>query len=186
MARIHILGASGSGTTTLGAELAVRLGLSHVDADALFWIPTDPPFTTRRPEDDRRALLLQRLPITAHWVFSGSALKWATPLEPSYDLIVFLRLDPAIRMERLRQREIARYGTRIEAGGDMSRASIEFLEWAASYDTAGPEQRSLAAHEAWLNSQAAPVLQLDSSASVRNLVAAVMAELEHRWRRREC
>jgi adenylate kinase family enzyme len=45
MARIHILGASGSGTTTLGAALADRLGHPHVDADSLFWLPTDPPFT---------------------------------------------------------------------------------------------------------------------------------------------
>ena len=180
MVRIHILGAAGSGTTTVGAELAARLGLSHVDADTLFWIPTDPPFTTRRQADDRRALLLQRLPVAGHWVFSGSALRWATPLEPFYDLIVFLRLDPTIRMERVRQREIARYGARIEAGGDMARASIEFLEWAASYDAAGPEQRSLAAHETWLKSQTAHVLRLDSSAPVPDLVTAVMAQLEHR------
>jgi adenylate kinase family enzyme len=180
LARIHILGASGSGATTLGAELAAGLGLSHIEADSLFWMPTDPPFTTRRPADDRRALLLQRLPVTAHWVFSGSALKWATPIEPFYDLIVFLRLDPTIRMERLRQRETARYGPRIEAGGDMADASVGFLEWAASYDTAGPEQRSLAAHKAWLKLQAAPVLRLDSATPVRNLVAAVMSELEHR------
>jgi adenylate kinase family enzyme len=179
MARIHILGASGAGTTTLGAELAARIGLLHVDADTLFWIPTDPPFTTRRPEDDRRALLLQRLPVMGHWVFSGSALKWGTPLEPFYDLIVFLRLDPTMRIQRLRQREIARYGARIEAGGDMVRASVEFLEWAASYDTGGREGRSLAAHGTWLKSQRAHVLRLDSSAPVPDLVTAVMAQLEH-------
>ena len=77
MARIHIVGASGAGTSTLGAALARRLGYPHIDADALFWMPTDPPFTTPRPADDRQALLRQRLPITDPWVFSGSALKWA-------------------------------------------------------------------------------------------------------------
>jgi adenylate kinase family enzyme len=178
MARIHIVGASGAGTSTLGAALSRRLGHPHIDADALFWMPTDPPFTTRRPADDRQALLLQRLPVTDHWIFSGSALKWAASLEPFYDLIVFLRIDPALRLERLRRREAARYGARIDAGGDMAAASTAFLQWAHAYDSAGLEQRSLIAHEQWLASQKAPVLRLDSAAPVQDLATAVLATLE--------
>ena len=175
MPRIHILGASGSGTSTLGAALAARLGHPHVDADALFWMTTDPPFTTRRPAEERHALLLQSLPITGQWVFSGSALKWAASLEPVYDLIVFLRLAPSERMERLRRRQVMRYGARIEAGGDMAAATADFLRWAEAYDSAGPEQRSLVLHKEWLASQTAPVLRLSSSASVEDLVTSVVS-----------
>jgi hypothetical protein len=52
--------------------------------------------------------------------------------------------------------------------------SGQFLEWAASYDTAGPERRSLCAHEQWLETQTAPVLRLDSSHEVDNLAAQVL------------
>lgn len=104
MARIHIVGASGSGTSTLGVALAERLGHPHIDADSLFWLPTDPPFTTQRPRDERQALLAQLLPVTGQWAFSGSAVGWATSLEPFYSLIVSLHLDPADRLERLRLR----------------------------------------------------------------------------------
>jgi adenylate kinase family enzyme len=180
MARVHILGASGSGTTTLGAALADRLGHAHVDADSLFWLPTNPPFTTKRPKNERQAMLLGLLPAAGRWVFSGSAPEWARPIEPSYDLVVFLRLDPAVRMERLRQRETARYGKRLEPGGDMAVASAEFLKWAEAYDTAGPEQRSLAGHEAWLATLKAPVLRLDSSAPLKDLVFAVLSRLDSR------
>ena len=55
--RIHIVGASSSGTTTLGAELAGRLGAAHLDTDDFFWEATDPPFTTKRPEAERVALM---------------------------------------------------------------------------------------------------------------------------------
>jgi adenylate kinase family enzyme len=180
MARLHVLGASGAGTTTLGAALANRLGHPHVDADSLFWLPTDPPFTTKRRRHDRQAMLLRLLPAAGQWVFSGSAPEWATPIEPFYDLVVFLRLDPAVRLERLRQREAARYGKRLEAGGDMAAASSEFLRWAEAYDTAGPEQRSLVGHEAWLATLKAPVLRLDSSAPLENLVSAVLSRLDSR------
>jgi adenylate kinase family enzyme len=175
MSRIHITGASGSGTSTLGAALAARLGHPHVDADTLFWMTTDPPFTTRRPPGERHALLLRSLPVTEQWVFSGSALKWASSLEPVYDLIVFLRLDPSARMERLRRRQAARYGARVEAGGDMAVATADFLTWAEAYDSAGPEQRSMVLHEEWLALQTAPVLRLDSAASVQDLVVSVLS-----------
>ena len=74
--RVAIVGASGSGTSTLGLALAARLRHPHVDADTLFWLPTDPPFTTRRPRDERQALLFQSLPVAGQWVFSGSAVEW--------------------------------------------------------------------------------------------------------------
>jgi hypothetical protein len=57
----------------------------------------------------------------------------------------------------------------------MADASAAFVAWAARYDTAGPEQRSLALHEAWLAGQTAPVLRLDSAGAVPELVAAVLA-----------
>jgi adenylate kinase family enzyme len=42
--RVHIVGASGSGTTTLGKALAARAGCAHLDTDEFFWMPTEPPF----------------------------------------------------------------------------------------------------------------------------------------------
>src|SRR4051794_17615632 len=174
MARIHILGASGSGTSTLGSALARRLGVAHADSDSLYWQPTDPPYTTPHSAEDRQSLLEQRLPISGHWVFSGAATKWAAALEPFYDLVVFLRLDPGIRMARLRQREVARWGKRIQPGGDMASINASFIAWAEAYDTAGSLRRGLVTHDAWLADQPAPVLRLDSSAPVGELVTAVL------------
>jgi hypothetical protein len=118
-------------------------------------------------------MLTRELPTNGNWVFSGSAISWATELEPAYDLIVFLYLDPAVRMQRLQRRETARYGERIQPGGDMAAASATFFQWAAAYDIAGIAQRSLAAHEAWLGWQTARVLRLDSAWPVDTLVDAV-------------
>jgi len=154
MPRIHILGASGSGTSTLGTALARRLQVPHTDADSLHWVPTDPPYTTPRPPDDRQALLLRTLPVAGHWVFSGAA------------------------MTRLRRREAARFGARILPGGDMATINAAFIAWAEAYDTAGSLRRGLITHEAWLADQLAPVLRLDSLAPVEQLVAAVLSRTE--------
>ena len=180
MSRIHITGASGVGTSTLGAALAATLQHPHIDADSIYWLPTDPPFTMPRSRDDRSALVRKLLPLDGAWVFSGSALGWTKSLEPAYDLVIFLVLDPAIRLDRLRNREIARYGARIAVGGDMAVASAKFLEWAAAYDVAGLEQRSRTLHEAWLKDQAAPILRLDAAMPLDQLVDAALARLEAR------
>ncbi len=172
---VHVTGASGSGTTSLGVALAREMGVLHLDSDDFFWLPTDPPFTTQRARDDRTALLIRQALPGRSWVLSGSAVGWATPIESLFDMIVFLRLDPTVRMERLRRREVARYGARIQPGGDMTAKSREFLEWAASYDHAGPEIRSLVGHEEWLATQACPLLRLDSSRPVGDLVREVLA-----------
>ena len=179
MPRIHVFGASGSGKTTLGAALADRLQVPHADSDTVYWMPTEPPFTTPRPVAERMPLLLRHISLAGDWVFSGSAISWAMPLEPFSELIVFLRLDPALRLERLRRREAARYGARVATGGDLVAASAGFLAWAAGYDTA-TERFSLAGHEAWLAAQPAPVLRLDSSPPVDALVTAVLADLRAR------
>lgn len=178
MPRIHIFGASGSGVSTLGARIADLLCVPHIDSDRLYWAPTDPPFVAPRPLSERLALLQELTPATGNWVFSGSAIGWAAPIEPFYELIVFLRLDPAIRMDRLRRRELERYGARIEPGGDMAKASAAFFAWAAAYDTAGVDRRSRVVHERWLGSRTAPILSLDSSQPVEALARAVLSAVE--------
>ncbi|WP_336741306.1 AAA family ATPase [Aureimonas altamirensis] len=183
MARIHITGASGSGTTTLGAAVAQRLNIPHFDTDDFYWRKTDPPFTTKMPPAERVARLSAMLPSSSGWVFSGSALKWGERFDPLYDLIVFLALDPEVRMARILRRERDRYGQRIEPGGDMAETSVAFLTWAASYDTAGPEQRSRAAHDAWLETHSAPVVKLNSAEPLQALVDAVAWAASSRVRR---
>lgn len=56
---IHIYGASGSGTSTLGRYLAEQFQYAFLDSDDYFWLPTDPKFTTKRPIEQRVPLIRQ-------------------------------------------------------------------------------------------------------------------------------
>jgi adenylate kinase family enzyme len=102
---IHILGASGSGTTTLGRALAKRLQCPHFDTDDYFWLLTDPSFTHQRERTERQRLLMDD--VTAHdsWVLSGSLCGWGDVAIPLFELVVFLWIPHDVRMARLRQRE---------------------------------------------------------------------------------
>ncbi|MES2099683.1 MAG: AAA family ATPase [Pseudomonadota bacterium] len=164
---IHITGASGSGTSTLGAALATELGGVHLDADDYYWLPTAPPFLHKRPAAERLDLLLADLQAHPTCVLAGSVVGWGAALEDAFDLVVFLYLDAAIRLERLRRRETEQLG----------HADPAFLAWAAQYDAGPPVGRSLAKHRAWLARRSCRVIELSGDLSVRARVAAVLQAL---------
>ena len=161
---IHILGGSGSGTTTLGSALAAKHGHTHLDTDDFYWIPTDPPFVEKRPIEQRLELLREAMQRSNSWVLSGSLAGWGDPLIPEFELVVFLVVPVEVRMRRLRAREIQHYG---------HVAHLDFLEWANKYDTGGFEMRSRKFHEAWLKNLQTPVLRLEGERPVDELLAQV-------------
>ena len=122
--RILITGAAGSGTSTLARSLGAILSATVLEADDYFWLPTSPPFTTKRDPQERLALLLHDLNRTPSAVIAGSIVDCGLELEDSMSLIGFLTVPARVRVERLRLREQSHVG----------RIDPNFLEWAAQYD----------------------------------------------------
>ena len=87
--RLYLTGASCSGVTTLGRELALLLAVQHLDVDDFYWLPTDPPFTMKRAPEDRVRQIRERQG-NSGWVLTGSFDGWGDTLIGNVDLIVFL------------------------------------------------------------------------------------------------
>ncbi|MGH7769568.1 MAG: hypothetical protein ACREQP_19140 [Candidatus Binatia bacterium] len=172
--RIHVCGASGSGTTSPATALAAKHGHHYFDSDEFYWLPTDPPYQHKRPPEVRLALLRSALAHSASWVISGSLCGWGDPLIPEFELVVFLLVPTQIRLTRLRAREIERYGREaIATGGKLHQTHVEFLDWAERYDTGGLEMRSRTLHEAWLARLPGAVLRLEGDRSVADQLAQI-------------
>jgi adenylate kinase family enzyme len=165
--RILVIGASGSGTTTLGRALGRALGSAVFDADDYYWLAGDPPFQHKRDRDERLGRLLHDLARVPDAVVSGSVVAWGKELEDSFGLIVFLTVPAELRVVRLRARELELYG----------RVEQAFIDWAAQYDDGVMTGRSRAKHEQWLAERAAPVLRIDGDVSVDDRVQRVQAWL---------
>lgn len=169
--RLHVMGASGSGTTTLARTLATYWSVPHADADDYFWAPSDPPDVEKRPEAERTALMHRVFVPREAWVVSGSMMGWGEEVVAACDAVVFLRLDPAERMRRLHAREELR-----QEGRTFDPAAWEeFLTWASGYDDPEFTGRSLHAHQEWLAGVGRPVLTLDSAAGPEALCDQVLA-----------
>ncbi|SCC44893.1 Adenylate kinase [Chitinophaga costaii] len=163
--KIHLFGASGAGCTTQGKDLAEILNIPFFDTDDYFWAPSSIPFTKRRSPAARNELLKAALEPYDSWIVSGSLVSWGPEWKSAFDLAVFLYVPHDIRMERLRARELARYGDIFEKDVQRKRMHEEFMEWASSYDT-GNVRRSLAIHTAWMNTLSCPVLTIKGDMSV--------------------
>ena len=172
--RLHILGASGSGTTTLGRALASHWSIPCHDTDDYYWLPTDPPFREKRPIPERLALMEAMFLPRRQWILSGHLCSWGGPLIPRFDAVVFVSLDNDTRLARLRDREIRRYGDDATAVTDERRAHMkDFLDWAAKYEDPSFTGRSRATHEAWLAKLPCPVLRVDSATPTADLVTQI-------------
>ena len=176
--RIHIVGASGSGTTSLASAIAARCGRRHLDTDDFFWMPTSPPYREIRSQEERLTLLRQALQESGSWVLSGSLCGWGDSLIPQFELVVFLAVPTAVRLMRLRAREIERYGEQaIAPGGELGKPHLEFLDWAGRYDTGGLEMRSRALHEAWLATLPCAIVRLEGELSLAEQLVRIEASL---------
>lgn len=165
--RVLIMGASGTGTTTLGAALGNDLSFRVFDTDDYYWLPSTPPFQHKQDSEVRLAKLLQDLKVTSRAIISGSILNWGLELEDALSLIVFLTVPADVRVARLEMREMRLYG----------RVDPEFLAWAAQYDEGKMSGRSREKHEQWLSQRTCPVLRIDGDTSIADRVRRVNAAI---------
>ncbi|MEO9167747.1 MAG: AAA family ATPase [Aestuariivirga sp.] len=172
--RIFITGASGCGVSTLGKCLGRAKDATWVDSDDYYWMPTDPPFSVKRPEAQRVLLMREALGAGA-WVLSGSLDGWGDRLIMAADLIVFLIVPSEVRIARLKKRESDRFGARILVGGDMFEKHRDFMIWASQYDNSNFSGRTKHRHEKWLDSLGKPVLKLDGQMPVSDIIARVLS-----------
>ncbi len=174
--KLHILGASCSGVTTLGQALTNHLNIPYLDSDEYFWEKTNPPFTTRRSPVLRNQMLLADISQHNSWIIGGSLLKWDLAID--LDLIVFLYIPHEIRMERLKKREFERYGDIIFTDPVRNKQYLDFMEWARGYDDNTTNGRTLAAHESWLAEQTCSVLEIRGDYSVEERVRVILERLK--------
>lgn len=173
--RIHIFGASGSGTTTIAKLVAKRLNYSHFDSDSYFWLPTDEPFTEQRPREECLNLMKNDLSTVENWILSGSITGWGDELRVFFDLVVFVYVKPDVRLKRLKKREFERYGNDALLGGNRYEDSQIFLEWASSYDTGTIVGRNLMKHRNWLAELDCQVLEIENDDLLTSVEAVLKA-----------
>ncbi|MBQ4254084.1 MAG: AAA family ATPase [Erysipelotrichaceae bacterium] len=174
---IHIFGASGSGTSTLGRALAQRLGLRFMDTDDYYWMKTDPPFTVKREIPERIRMMLKDIEESDGAVCSGSLGGWGDELIPYFTFAIRIEVPTSVRMARLREREYRNFGERIREGGDMFEIHENFIEWASKYDDDDDSVRNRYKHDRWQKKLKCPLIMIDGTKNVEEEIEDVIREM---------
>jgi adenylate kinase family enzyme len=175
--KIHIMGASCAGSTTLGHALAEHCEFQYFDTDDYFWLPTHVPYTQRRTFNERNELLKADLQKQTALVVGGSLINWGLEWQSYFNLVVFLYVPPQIRIQRLQDREIQRYGAAIFDDFERAARYQQFLTWATGYDDNSTTGRNINAHRNWLNLVQCPVLEINGDTTVAQRVDLIEKEL---------
>lgn len=176
--KVLIFGASGSGTTTLGQAIEENTDFVHLDVDNYYWKKTEPPYQVKIPLAIRNNNLKNDLRKHQNTIVSGSMVSWGNEWKAAFDLAVFIFLKASTRMNRLKFREIERYGEQLLTDKKMQQASNDFLEWASQYDDPNFEGRSLKIHNEWIESLNIKVLRIDGDMSLNKKNKTVIDEIK--------
>jgi adenylate kinase family enzyme len=107
MRRVAVVGVTGSGKTTLARELARRMGVPHIEIDAIYWGPN----WTETPREVVRARITTALAGDG-WVTDGNYHFLADILWSRADTLVWLDFSLPLILWRLTRRTLQRIGQR--------------------------------------------------------------------------
>lgn len=127
--KLFIIGAAGSGKTTLAKRIGLNLGMEITNLDDLFWVNNGKNYGVKRPAPERDALLESVL-ARESWIIEGAYVEWPRQGIEEADIILYLDIG----LRELRKRIIMRF-IRRKLGKDREnkignlRSLTDLLAW---------------------------------------------------------
>jgi len=101
-----------------------------------------------------------------HFVMAGSMSSFHEHFDSMFSLAVLLNTDTKLKIQRVNQRAIKRFGDRVLVGGDMYGEHKKFLADVSGYEN-GQGNVTLESHREWLNGIGCKVLELDGEKALK-------------------
>ena len=164
---IMIIGPSGSGKTSLGKMVADKLGYPYFDVDDYIWRrDTEEPYTVMYSREEKINRLSKDIFPYEHFVMAGSMSSFHYAFDDKFDMMVFLYAEPAVRIQRVHERAVERFGERVLEGGDLYESHLRFLDDNRRYEKNGSP--NLNEQREWLNNMSCMKIELDGKVDLES------------------
>ncbi len=162
-----ICGMNGSGKSTLGRALAENLGWRFIDNEDLYFPKSDPHylFAHQRTQEEVERLLLEEVQRHDRFVFAAVKGNYGEAVLPYYKRAVLVEVPRELRLQRVQQRSLDKFGDRARPGGDL----YEREKWFFDHISARPEDYAVR----WLDTVDIPVLRVDGTRPVGENIVVI-------------
>ncbi|MGB1217432.1 MAG: AAA family ATPase, partial [Saprospiraceae bacterium] len=184
--KIIIFGATGTGKTTLGKSISEKLNWTFLDSDDYYWEKTNPPFQTKIPLQKRNENLKTDFENNENVIISGSLCTWSKFWDSAFDLGIFLRISKKVRMKRLLNREIERYGAELYTNEKIKEKSKIFLNWAEKYDDETNDGHSIRQHKNWIELLNCAVIEVIGDLTNDERLIIILKKIENHQQKGDC
>lgn len=115
---IAIVGGNGSGKTTLGKYLANLLGYKYMDHEDYYFINSAVPYANHRTKEEVQKLVLADIQKYRQFVWTSVNGDMGSAINDMIDCIVYIQAPLEVRLARVKQRALDKFGDRVLEGGD--------------------------------------------------------------------
>ena len=127
--KLFIIGAAGSGKTTLARRLSERYDIAAVNLDDLFWNNSPGGYGNRRDEGERAALFDAVLRNDS-WIIEGAYVEWPLRAMKEADRIIYLKIPRRTINYRIWRRFFRRrIGLERQTKKETFRGVCELIKW---------------------------------------------------------
>ena len=168
---IIVCGLNGTGKSTLGRDLAEKLGVRFLDNEELYFPKTDPdnPYASARTREEAKQLLLSRINQRESFVFAAVKGDYGEEIDALFGYAVWITVPKEIRMQRVRNRSFEQFGARMLPGGDLYERETRF------FDMVNAREEHMV--ETWTGLLSCPVIQVDGTKPVGENVDFIISQI---------
>ena len=165
--KIHIIGCSGSGKTYLANALAKKYNIPHFDLDDIQWDNNAEGYGTKRPLEERNALL-QEILNNNEWVIEGVYYAWVQQSFDEADKIYVLDMPRYLYKSRIIIRSIKRKLGIQQGKRETLKSVYNLLKWTETF-----QNNNLKEIKTILEKYENKVIWLSSKKDVREIIKAI-------------
>ena len=169
---IVVCGLNGAGKSTLGRALASELSFHFIDNEDLYFQKTDADYcyASARTREEAKRLLLQEIDRHKDFVFACVKGDYGEEIYPFIQHAVVVDAPRDVRLQRVRNRSLMRFGNRMLPGGDLYEREEAFFDMVKSRDENTVEE--------WVQTLNCPVLRLDGTKPVEENIRFIIEQIE--------
>jgi len=165
--KIHIIGCSGSGKTYLANALAKKYNIPHFDLDDIQWDNNTEGYGTKRPLEERNALL-QEILNNNEWVIEGVYYAWVQQSFDEADIIYVLDMPRYLYKSRIIVRSIKRKLGIQQGKRETLKSVYNLIKWTETF-----QNKNLKEIKTILDKYENKVIWLSSKKDVREIIKAI-------------